>query len=392
MNITTQLFAVAAMLVCGICGTQAQGYQLTGTIEGMPNGTRIKLVPMSHDNEKAIDSAVVNNGNFVMKGSVEFPTAAYLQVNKAYGAVDIMLENTNMQFKATATRTKNKEGIDSYVFSDVRITGSALNDKYYGFLQQRHALDSLYRATHQPYEAAWEQVNKARAARDTAQVKQLMAQPLMQKALDDDKRFFQTVETTITKLINDNRETYWGPLLALRLMSYFTPEQADMYNSFSDEAKNSIYGKKVRKEVFPDDEVGRTAVNFSVKTDNGKTTDLKTLAKGAAYVLVDFWASWCKPCRMEMPNVKALYAKYKEKGFKPVSISIDRNINAWKKAQTEEKLPWPSFHDDLGAADAYAVRAIPAMFLIDAKTLKIVAVGDNARGSALAQKLAQLLP
>ena len=107
-------------------------------------------------------------------------------------------------------------------------------------------------------------------------------------------------------------------------------------------------------------------------------------------MLVDFWASWCGPCRREIPNVKRQYELYKDKGFEVISISIDKSEAAWRKAVEEEKLQWPNFIDKTNVAKTYSVRSIPSMFLIDTATMDIIASGEAARGEQLAKKLAEL--
>lgn len=112
------------------------------------------------------------------------------------------------------------------------------------------------------------------------------------------------------------------------------------------------------------------------------------MCKGKKYYLVDFWASWCGPCRKEIPNLKKLYELYKGKGLEIVSVSIDKNETAWKKALAEEKLSWPNGLDRAGIADSYKVKFIPAIFLVDGTTGKCIA--ENIRGTELAAKLAEL--
>lgn len=108
---------------------------------------------------------------------------------------------------------------------------------------------------------------------------------------------------------------------------------------------------------------------------------------GEKYILIDFWASWCNPCRKEIPNLKNLYAKYADKGFQIISISIDKKKADWEKALQEEQLAWPNYLDTEGIASLYKVRFVPTMYLIDMnKTI----IGENVRGEALAEKLAEL--
>ncbi|MBP9984636.1 MAG: TlpA family protein disulfide reductase, partial [Prevotella sp.] len=105
--------------------------------------------------------------------------------------------------------------------------------------------------------------------------------------------------------------------------------------------------------------------------------------------LVDFWASWCVPCRKEIPNLKNIYAANSKKGLEIISVSIDKNEAAWKKALEKEKLPWPNGIDKSGVDDLYHVQAIPAIFIVDAVSGKVI--GENLRGEELAAKVTDLL-
>ena len=124
---------------------------------------------------------------------------------------------------------------------------------------------------------------------------------------------------------------------------------------------------------------------------NGNEASLSSLR--GQVVLIDFWASWCKPCRMENPNVVRLYDQYKDKGFTVFSVSLDTDKAKWEEAIAVDNLSWPNHVSDLQgwtspAATSYGVNAIPATFLID-ETGKVI--GTNLRGEALEQKLQEVL-
>ena len=94
------------------------------------------------------------------------------------------------------------------------------------------------------------------------------------------------------------------------------------------------------------------------------------MAKGKKYVVVDFWASWCAPCRKAVPALKEFYAAH-GKDVEIISVSIDKKDADWVKANKEENFPWHSFLDRQDIATAYQVKAIPAMFLLDAKGIVV---------------------
>lgn len=135
--------------------------------------------------------------------------------------------------------------------------------------------------------------------------------------------------------------------------------------------------------------IGKPAPNIAMAQPNGKMAQLSDL-KGKV-VLIDFWASWCKPCRRENPNVVRLYKQYNKKGFEVFGVSLDKSKAAWENAIKADKLTWTHVSDlqlwNNAAAQLYGVSSIPATFLIDADG-NILA--KNLRGAELENKLAEI--
>lgn len=134
---------------------------------------------------------------------------------------------------------------------------------------------------------------------------------------------------------------------------------------------------------------GMPAEEIALPTPAGDTAKLLSL-KGKV-VLIDFWASWCRPCRATNKALTKIYARYKDKGFEIFSVSIDDNLNAWKKAVSKDKMNWPQVNDNAGktgTAEAWDIYAIPASFLMD-KNGTLIA--KDLEGKELERVLKQLL-
>jgi peroxiredoxin len=137
--------------------------------------------------------------------------------------------------------------------------------------------------------------------------------------------------------------------------------------------------------------VGQKAPDFSLADPDGNQVKLSSKI-GSKLLLIDFWASWCEPCRMENPNVVKIYNEFHKAGFDVFGVSLDRNKDAWVKAISDDKLTWAHVSDlkfwNNEVAKLYAVNSIPSNFLLD-ETGKII--GRNLRGEDLYKKVNEVL-
>ena len=200
-------------------------------------------------------------------------------------------------------------------------------------------------------------------------------------------------------LVSDMVKRFPDSYMSVDLMDLFTQSSINpklvepMYNTLSKRMKNSekVLRWKPKLDQAKLAVAGNvSAPEFTLNDTNGKPITLASYRGG--YVLVDFWASWCVPCRAENPNVIAAYEKFKDKGFQVLGVSLDEKKDLWLKAIAEDKLPWTQVCDFKAAASvvtkAYNVSSIPANVLVDPNG-KIV--GKDLRGKALHDRLAELI-
>jgi peroxiredoxin len=164
-----------------------------------------------------------------------------------------------------------------------------------------------------------------------------------------------------------------------------------VFDGLDEQLRNSVTGKDLddRLTALTTVVAGSMAPDFTESDTTGKPVSLSSLRGN--YVLVDFWASWCHPCRGENPNLVKQYALYKNKGFQILSVSLDDHADRWKQAIVQDGLQWVHVSDLKGwnnaACKLYAIRAVPSSFLIDPQG-KIVATG--LRGEDLNKRLAEI--
>lgn len=380
------IFGVAALLAATTMN--ADNYKVTASIEGLADGTQLVLVPVSHDNDKPIGEATLHGGKVEFSGTIDEPVCAAIRVKDCYGSIMFMLGDETMTISAYAKAGKAWDGTPNYDYTNEKFAGSPLTEKFRSFVAVRDTLNEIRSDFEERYKSLFAKSSEYRKAKDSVALAQLNASDEYKKMLEEDAAFFKRVSSSYNRIVEENKDTFWGPLLLVNLTSYLSPDQRPVYESFSEAAKNSYYGRKVKEELYPAGGVGQKVPDFTTKDDAGKTYTLQSLLKGKKYMILDFWASWCMPCRKEIPNVKKQYALYKDKGLQVVSISIDKNLDAWRKAVKAEALEWPNFCDT-EVSSLYKVKAVPTMYILDSEG-KIVAEGDNARGEKLAAKLAEL--
>lgn len=341
------------------------GYVITGTFDGLPNGTVLELIPSgTHNQEKAIASTILQNKRFSFKGAVSGPRLLQITVKGHNGGCLVMVENTSITISAKA-RFEESNGSKFLKVTDLKISGSPVHEVYLKKIAYRAELTAVYDGFHKRHEAVLKQIDQAYAEKDSVKVNNLKNAPAFKLYEADERAFFKRVNVTSDSVLAANKDSFWGPFLMLHSFSYFTPDQKPLFASLSKAAKESYYGQVVKAELFPKELTGAPAPVFSAMTNDKADVKLTELTKGHKYTLVDFWASWCVPCRKSIPALKALYKEFGNSGLQIVSISIDQKEADWLKAEKEEQFTWPSVLDKGTTANAWSIRSIPAMFLLD---------------------------
>ncbi len=343
-------------------------YNVSGKIEGVKD----EKIFISTYNGKGfdIDSLVSTDGKFAFKGKLKYPAIYSLYLNPKKDRLNIFVQSGAILVQAT------KDSL-----SKGKVKGSALHTDW---MVHRKQMDGAY-ALMSKGDNLYKTVQKTKDPDSIALRKTAHDLFVAGEAYADSicKQFITThPSSTISPFI---------------INSYFmragSEEKAkEYYNLLDKNARASYYGISVKefldKAALVD--VGKIAPAFSMADTTGNTFTLASL-KGK-YVLVDFWASWCGPCRKENPNVVKAYNEYRDKNFEIVGVSLDDKKANWLKAINADKLTWVHVSDLKGwqneAAKMYAVSAVPMNFLLD-KNGKIIA--KNLRSEELHKKLAELI-
>jgi peroxiredoxin len=352
-----------------IIGTaQAQQMKTTGFhIEGHIKGIAEKSVVTLSDANKPTDTlshAVVKEGVFILTGHVTEPNLVILNFQSANKKIPIFIGNE------TVTVNGDVENLNS-----MQVQGSSSELDFRTFEQEFN-----------PYFA---QINKLSqlANSSDASIKKDSVSDVYQATI-------MSLQVKVDSFILQRKSSYVSPflLVVVNQLSDDVFLLEKRYQSLSPDVQQSMYGKYIGEQIDNGKigAVGTEAMDFTQSDTSGRPVSLSSF-KGK-YVLIDFWASWCKPCRMENPNVLAAYERFKVKNFTVLGVSLDRSRDAWIKAIQDDKLGWSQVSDlkfwNNAVAMQYHIQQIPQNFLIDPNG-KIV--GKNLRGADLDSRLCALL-
>lgn len=353
------------------CGTDSSKYQLSGSAAGFEDGTEVYVYKLEGNSPTIKDTITISGGEFnATYPKTEDSALHYLRVGNNGSSIVFFPENEDLKatiYKDSIQASYVSGGLQNKAYNDYMKTMKWFNDKKQD-LTQRFKI--------------------ARAEQDN----------LLASEIQKENVTLINEETAYKKkFLTDNNNSVFSVMLAQEMLGrkqITGPEATTFVENLTPKIASLQLTKNLQTtiEAMKSADIGGKAPEFSAPTPTGEELSLKeTLGK---YTIIDFWASWCRPCRMENPNVVRVYEKYHDKGLNIISVSLDKanQKERWLKAIEDDNMDWYhvsnlQFWQD-PIARKYNVRSIPATFLLDENG---VIIDKDLRGPALENKMASLL-
>jgi thiol-disulfide isomerase/thioredoxin len=341
------------------------GYTIRGNVTNIKDGT---LYLKKKQNEKliVIDSTGIVSGKFLFKGYVELPEIFTIVKEDGKSFPPIFVENADITITADSDSLKN-----------AIITGSKSHDI---FNEYKIYVNNIYAE----YSKLNELISTADAENEEEKVKTLEN--------EKDSLINGYMNYTLDYVVENKNSVVGAYILLWQRAKGLTVSKLDsLISMFDPSIGKSVYIKSLN-DILTDKmkfEIGGTPPDFTLNDKNGIPVAMSSFR--GKYLMIDFWSSWCTPCRKETPYVLQAYKKYHSKGFEVLSVSLDGKSEDWQKAIEKDKMEWNHLCDfknfDGEVAKLYYVSSIPKTFLLDKEGCIIA---KDLRGDELSKKLAEI--
>ncbi len=344
-------------------------FVINGTTDHVDGSSVYRIKSGPNGQPVTIDSTTIVNGSFELKGTLDQIDINFIFLEGVNGNIPVILEEGSIEMEIFK---------DSLASSITAGTPSNNNLAQYRVSTQGFAKDMR---------TLVQEINEANTLGDN-----ILAEDLTAK--------YKAVEANLNAYEKDfmssNPQSYVATLILERLVTTKAMRSSEaklIFNGFDPKIKSSVSGKKVEAIInVPTNPtaIGEVAPVFEGPTPTGELVSLASL-KGKV-TIIDFWASWCRPCRIENPNLVRLYNRMHDKGLEIVGVSLDKNQSSWARAIQDDGLRWNHvsnlkyWQDPI--ALLYGVRSIPAAFVLNKDG---VIVAKNLRGAQLDAKIEELL-
>lgn len=357
---------------------QDDGYTIQGNIKGLPDNIKIYLIrTTSSRNPDTVATVLSKNENFLIKGSLQREGELhFVKIDTSIVKIPppndswmrLMLDNSEIQLNGTLQE-----------WPRVQIDGSIPTKEY----------EELVKIVSDSFAILRQRIGAAGG--DSVKI-------------EKDRSNFRD---DLLALLISNKQSYAAPILMTKFNWIQSEYKEKLYSRLPDSIKESYYGvnlladirnTRMRNEV----KEGRVIPEFTILSPEGKELSIRDIVGTSKLTLIDFWASWCKPCRAQIPELKKVYKKFHDKGFNIVGVSTDHSSSQWKKALGEEDTPWVNgiIGDIKVDKEIFGLKAIPAYVLVD-ETGKMLAFarglgfipsfGPHLRGENLYQTIESIM-
>jgi peroxiredoxin len=339
-------------------------FVINGNLNGLPEGSSVSLSNANTPDDTVARGIVKSGGSFELRGTVAEPNLFQLNFDGVQKKSTLFIGNDMV----------NVSG-DVQTIQQLTVKGSQVHNDFEEF-------KSIFNPLFQELTAMGQRINRT---------------PSLQKndsVMGAYKNHIEKIKNQVDRFVASHNDSPVAPFVVL-VTSEMEQDVAAMerrYTKFNKNIQNGFYGKIVKQQIdnAKKGAIGTEAIDFIQADVDGKKVSLSSFR--GKYVLVDFWASWCRPCREENPNVVRAYNKYKDKNFTVLGVSLDQSRAPWLKAIKNDNLVWTQVSDLKGwnneAAAKYNIQSIPQNLLVDPSG-KIIA--KNLRGEDLASKLDEIL-